>query len=107
MGTIIGGDFFRGRGPKFHVKFDLASNILSDITSEFEDAGINQTRHKMMLNLTGNVYVIIPGYNTATQVTTSFCIAETVIVGTVPDNFTTVSGDNRSDISKVNDYKGN
>ena len=54
------------------------------MTSEFSAAGINQTRHRVILNVTTDVYVIMNGNNTSTQVENSFIIAETVLLGTVP-----------------------
>ena len=40
-----------------------------------------------MLDIVADIYVVLPGANSSTQVKTSMCIAETVIVGTVPDTY--------------------
>lgn len=46
----------------------------------------------------------MPGYSVTTKVKTSYCLAETVIVGYVPQSFTEVTGDDRSNLSKIFDF---
>ena len=104
VGTVIGSKFLSGRGPNLHIKFNLAGNIAADISSSFESAGINQTKHKMSLELTANISILIPGYNTSVEVPTSFFVAETIIVGDVPDAYTDIHGDESPIVSKINDY---
>ena len=54
----------------------------------FTSAGINQTKHQIILTVDVSVSVLLPGFRTATKVSNSFIVAETVIVGTVPDTYT-------------------
>lgn len=105
VGTLIGGDFLRGRGPSIPLKYNMTNHIVSDIKSVFTDAGINQTKHQIMLHLEVQIYIMIPGYPTGTTMSTDFCIAETIIVGAVPEAFTKINGDDSSVLSKYNDYK--
>ena len=83
-GTLIGSDLFRDRGPKVPLKCTLLSNVLCDIKNVFDSAGINQTRHAIMLEVKTEVRAMIPGYQTTLGLTTNFCVAETIIVGDVP-----------------------
>lgn len=105
VGTLIGGDLLRGRGPSIPFQYNMSNHIMSDVKSAFTDAGINQTKHQIMLHMEVQIYVLMPGYKTGTTMSTDFCIAETIIVGTVPDAFTQIEGDDASTISKFNDYK--
>ncbi len=53
----------------------------------FASAGINQTRHEIRL-VVDVVSVLLPGFSTVTKVTNRCAVAETVIVGSVPDTYT-------------------
>ena len=104
-GTLTGSDFLMGRGPAITFKIKFSNAMTSSITSAFTPAGINQTRHQIMLCITAKVYAIIPGYRTSTEVTTNFLLAETIIVGRVPDAFTNVDETAGSTLSGIiNDY---
>lgn len=104
IGTIIGGDLLSGRGPRINIKIDLAGNVFTQFNSVFESAGINQTHHKIMLNVKCDVYIIMPGFTTSTVLDTDFCIAETVIVGKVPDAFTNVDTVGTALPNAISDY---
>ena len=85
LGTIIGGTLFHGWGPgvRFHVT--LAGNVTADFKSTFESAGVNQTRHQIYITIHASVYSFLPGFDSTTDVDTSMLVAETVIVGSVPE----------------------
>lgn len=106
IGTLSGVQFLSGRGNNIQFRIVPAGYIQTDFENKFDSAGINQTRHQIVLNVDMTVIAIIPGYSVTTEVKANYCLAETVIVGTVPDNFTKVTGDDRSLTSKLFDYKG-
>ena len=54
----------------------------------FSDAGINQTTHQILLFVDVSVSILLPGVRTSTKVSNSYAVAETVIVGAVPDSYT-------------------
>lgn len=85
MGSATGVTFLSGWGPYIDVKMHLASSTQSDFNNVFESAGINQTQHSVMLDLETQVMITMSGRRISRNVLTSFCIAQTVIVGTVPD----------------------
>lgn len=87
LGTLIGGDLFHGRGPEIPLRLTLSGNVTADFKGTFESAGINQTRHQIYLNVHTSVYSFLPGFDTTTDVDTNVLVAETVIVGTVPELF--------------------
>lgn len=84
VGSVLGGNFLSGRGPKLNFFMSLAGRCNSNVTSDFSAVGINQTRHRVIMNITTHVNVIMNGNNTSTVVENSFIIAETVLLGTVP-----------------------
>lgn len=84
LGTLIGGDFFHGKGPKIPLKASLSGNVMAEFDSQLTSAGINQTKHQIYLNITASIYSFLPGFDTTTDVKTNILVAETVIVGSVP-----------------------
>lgn len=92
LGTLTNSKLFMGRGPNIVIRLRFSPYVTSDITSEFQSAGINQTLHQMMLKVTTEVYMLIPGQQSTVQVSTDYCLAETLLVGETPDAYTNVTG---------------
>ena len=84
LGTILGTELLSGSGPMVNVKIFITGNIVTNFESELSEAGINQTKHRINLNVEVNISAIMPGYPVETKVKTNITIAETVIVGEVP-----------------------
>lgn len=88
IGSLTGVDLLSGRGPGVPVKVLSVGAAKSAFENVFASAGINQTRHQIMLNITVTASILMPGKTTQTDITTQMCVAETVIVGDVPENYT-------------------
>ena len=71
--------------------------------AEFEACGINQTRHKVYLKVTASIRIVIPTGVKTTQVSANMLVAESIIVGGVPEGFV---GYNTYRNSKGPDYYG-
>ncbi|MEQ8198748.1 MAG: sporulation protein YunB [Clostridiaceae bacterium] len=71
-------------GPKITVKMEPIGSIKTNYYSEFESAGINQTRHKIYLEVEAKVRVIVPVKNDEVDIKTTIPVAETIIVGRTP-----------------------
>lgn len=84
IGSIIGGNFLNNFGPRIKIKMSLYGRCNSDVTSEFSAAGINQTRHKVYINIETKLNIIMNGRTTSTKVDNKIIIAETLLVGKVP-----------------------
>ena len=94
FGTLIGSELFDGRGPSIPLTITMTGSMTASITSGFESAGINQTRHQITLTITTDVRSVVPWYGVTTQVVNDYIVAETILVGNVPDAYTQViSGD--------------
>lgn len=87
LGTFTGTEILNGRGPKISIDMSMSGSVIMDFKSEFVSAGINQTKHRLYLDVSSEVLAFIPGYPVNTVVKTSILIAETIIVGDVPAVF--------------------
>jgi len=85
--NIFGNAFFSNQGPEISVKVIPYGNIDVDFGTEFVSAGINQTRHRIFLEIKSKLIVGLPLVKKVTEVVTKIPIAETVIVGDVPGSF--------------------
>ena len=85
LGTASGVALFSGFGPYIDVDIGLSSSTQSDFENVFTSAGINQTQHSVMLNIETTVMLTMAGKRIPQTVNTSFCIAQTVIGGSVPN----------------------
>ena len=87
LGTLTGWVIFSGKGPVIEVELLSAGDVTTRFRHNFEQAGINQTLHQMILDVSVTVYLLIPGETLSTQVDSEICVAETVIVGQVPETY--------------------
>ena len=87
LGTLTGWVIFSGKGPVIEVELLSAGDVTTRFRHNFEQAGINQTLHQMILDVSVTVYLLIPGETLSTQVDNEICVAETVIVGQVPETY--------------------
>ncbi len=86
IGNALGGEFFTGRGPLFVVKILSVTDVQTQFVNSFTEAGINQTHHSIILEVSAVIDLYVPGSKeTTTTVTTRVVVAETVIVGEVPN----------------------
>lgn len=88
LGTLMGSALLAGRGPSFRVKMQTAGSCSARFENQFADAGINQTTHRILLYVDVSMSILLPGFRTYTKVSNSFSVAETVIVGAVPESYT-------------------
>lgn len=84
LGTLLGNDLVHGRGPNIPLRLTLSGSVSAEFKSTFESAGINQTKHQILLYIHTSIYSYIPGFDTTTEVQTSIPVAETIIIGEVP-----------------------
>lgn len=97
LGTLLGSALLAGRGPSFKVKMQTAGSCTAHFENQFTDAGINQTTHSILLYIDVSVSILLPGFRTYTKVSNAFSVAETVIVGAVPESYTYFHSGNESE----------
>ena len=87
LGNLTGLDFLTGLGPKLSFKVLWVTRVDSSFSNSFTQAGINQTRHQIMLDFVINVGMMFTGREIGVDVGTEVCVAETIIVGETPQFF--------------------
>ena len=103
-GSLTGNPFLSGRGPEVEIRLIPAGFVQTRLKNVFDEAGINQTRHQILLNVKLEIQAVLPGYAIADQVDTDVCLAETVIVGLVPGAYTWVSDGTEPLVGLIQDY---
>lgn len=94
LGTLTGSALLAGRGPAFTVRMQSTGSCSARFENQFSHAGINQTTHRILLCVDVSMSILLPGFRTGTDVSNAFSVAETVIVGEVPDTYTYFSSGN-------------
>lgn len=95
LGSITKSKILSGRGPNINVKIIPVGSVSTDFTDEFKQAGINQTRHKIFLTLKTQVRIVVPLGSDIIDVSTRVPIAETIVVGDVPDSYVNVDNEDQ------------
>ena len=104
IGTLLGLQLLHGKGFNVGMSVTPLGYATTTIISEFTEAGINQTLHRIIIEINADVDAIIPGFETRVPVKTSIVAAETVIVGRVPDAYTHVITQSGELAGTLNDY---
>ncbi len=84
LGQLLGSQVMAGRGPDIPIEIIPAGAVESRVFDRFEQAGINQTRHKIYLEIKTRVRIVIPLTFANAEVRTEVPLAEAVIMGEVP-----------------------
>jgi sporulation protein YunB len=87
LGSLILPEFLSGKGPDIPVKILAIRNSEASFNSNFTQAGINQTLHQIIMELSVDVTVLVLGETNSFTVVSHVVVAETIIVGQVPDTF--------------------
>ena len=90
LGAALGVPFLSALGPRIRVHIVPVSAVSAAFSTEFESAGINQTRHKIYLSLHTTVRLVIPGGARQVSLGSQVLIAESIIVGDVPQSYVQV-----------------
>ena len=91
IGTLTGSSLLAGRGPSFQVKMQWVGSANAAFRNDFTAAGINQTKHQVILNMEVSATILLPGFHASTKVNHEISVAETIIVGSVPQTYTNFS----------------
>ena len=104
IGSLTGSALLAGRGPRITVRMESVGSSEANFHNAFTSAGINQTKHQIILTVDVDVSILLPGFTTATEVSNSFIVAETVIVGAVPETYTSFTTESGTYIEDTKDY---
>ena len=106
LGNLAGGMLLTGRGIPVRIKLVPIGDVSGEIYSEFSETGINQTLHRIYLRVRVSMNMIVASDTVRLELADDILVAETVIVGKVPDAYTAI---NRFEIDEneendLNDY---
>ena len=92
LGSLFFPELFSGKGPAIPVHILAIRNSDAGFASDFSQAGINQTLHQLTMQVSVDVAVLVLGKTSSFTITSEVVVAETVIVGAVPDTYLQTGG---------------
>lgn len=92
LGSFFLPELLSGRGPVIPVNVLSIRNSDAAFSSNFVQAGINQTLHQLIMVVSVDVSILVLGHTSSFTITSEVVIAETVIVGSVPNTFLQTGG---------------
>ncbi|HOB19880.1 MAG TPA: sporulation protein YunB [Candidatus Atribacteria bacterium] len=95
LGSITRSKILSGLGPNIKVRIIPVGAVSTDFTDEFQQAGINQTRHKIYLQLRTQVRIVVPLGSETINVSTRVPISESIVVGDVPNTYVNVANEDQ------------
>lgn len=87
LGSLIFPEIFSGRGPGIPVKILSIRNSDATFSSYFTEAGINQTLQQLTMDVVVDISVLVLGQTKSLRVSSQVVVAETIIVGQVPNTY--------------------
>lgn len=87
LGALTGVEALAGFGQKINIKIIPISNVGCSFVSKFEQAGINQTKHSLYLEVVSDISIILPKKTSNLASTTEVLVCESVISGKIPDTY--------------------
>ena len=87
LGNLLGSTLLLGRGPVIPVDVVMLSSSEAGFRDELTSAGINQTRHQILMDLGVDISLMMPWRTVRTRVQTEILVSDTVIVGQVPRSY--------------------
>ena len=92
IGSLFLPELFSGKGPVIPVRILSIRNSDANFASSFSQAGINQTLHRLNMEVSIDVAVLVLGETSSFTMSNEVVVAETIIVGQVPQTFLQTGG---------------
>ena len=92
LGSLFLPELLSGRGPAIPVQILSIRNSDASFSSDFSEAGINQTLQQINMHVSVDVTVLVLGRTNSFTVSSQVIVAETIIVGDVPDTYFNTGG---------------
>ena len=87
IGSVLGNSLFTGIGPRINVSIVPIGNIITNLKSEFLEKGVNQTLHRIYLDVECNVEIISSFENMNEKISNQVLLMENIIMGEIPTNY--------------------
>ena len=94
LGAITGVKYLSGFGPRIRIKIATTGNVETDLKSEFISQGVNQTMHRVYLDIKTNVNILTSFKTIQKTIDNQVLIAENIIVGDIPSSYYNFEGTN-------------
>lgn len=103
LGSFTGSKLLAGRGPDVEIKMVSVGTVETDLKSEFESAGINQTIHRIYLEVKCKVVILTPFNSIEEEIANQVLLTESVIVGNIPSTYYNLEGLNKNEALEIVD----
>ena len=101
LGSFTGISVLSGRGIKVPIRISTIGNVKTNVRSEFISQGINQTLHRLYLDIVCEISILTP-FNTINEsITNQLILAENIIVGKIPETYYNLEGITSDDVMEV------
>ena len=97
LGSFTGFKLLAGRGPGIKIRISCIGSVETDLKSEFISQGINQTLHRVYLDVKCKVAILTPFNDIEKEIVNQVLLMENVIVGNIPNTYYNLEGLNESD----------
>ena len=87
LGSLFDLEPLWAKGPALRARAMTVGTVRTEFESQFTSAGVNQTLHRIWMEVSVPMKLLLPGGEVETTLHTRLCVAETVIVGKVPDTY--------------------
>lgn len=104
LGSVFAPQYLSGMGPTVPMGLEALTQMEAEFISAFSSAGINQTRHNMIIEVHAGFRILTPLGGEDREIVTQYPVTDTVIVGTVPEHYTYVDDTRDGLLGKINDY---
>lgn len=84
FGQVTGNKLLGAMGPDIEIQILPIGTVKTELLSNFDEAGFNQTRHRLTLRAIGEIQVILPELIKKSTITTDVLIADNILIGPVP-----------------------
>ena len=101
FGSFTGFKLLSGKGPGVHIRISSIGNVETDLRSEFKEQGINQTLHRVYLQVVCEVKILTPYNDITGKIANQVLIAENVIIGKIPNTYYNLEGMNTNSAIEV------
>ena len=101
LGSFTGIGILSGRGIKVPIRISTIGNVKTNVRSEFVSQGINQTLHRLYLDIESEISVLTPFNTVKDSITNQLILAENIIVGEIPETYYNLDGMTSDDVMEV------
>ena len=96
-GSVSGISILKNLGPQFEIELESAGSVDAHTKSEFQSTGVNQSLHRIFLEINTEVNILTPLGTFAKEISPEILLTEAVIVGKVPESYYNLEGLSQTD----------